>query len=245
MASTSNRRTPRKRRKSTRSSASRSGQGLTSWLVVLGLVAAGIGVYENRAAVMKEVGPYLSRDRRETKTETPRGERQAALPTRADKDLPIGVVRAPVPPKAVAKALDSPVPVSRPSVSVASTATATATGLHGPFYFCGTSGLDKCVASGDSFWVNKKKVVLADVIAPATENAACAQERQKGFAAKVRLRALLNAGEFDLQLLKGQGTEGSSDAMRVATRNGRSLGSILVSEGLARPRMARGHAWCS
>lgn len=245
-SNTTSRRAPSKRRKSTRSNSSRGGrggQGLTSWLVLLGLVAGGIGLYENRTAVMKEVGPYLSRDRRETKAETARAERPATKPQR-DTTLPVGVVRAPVPPKAVARASSAPAADSRPAETGVAATTVTATGLHGPFYFCGTSGLDMCVESGDSFWVNKKKVVLADVVAPATDAAACAQEREKGFAAKVRLRALLNAGKFDLQLLKGQGGEAQSAAMRVATRNGRSLGSLLVSEGLARPRMARGNAWC-
>jgi endonuclease YncB( thermonuclease family) len=98
--------------------------------------------------------------------------------------------------------------------------------------------------SGDTFWYKKTRIVLADIAAPRTDGAACQQERDRGFAAKVRLRDLLNSGRFDLQTLKAETANATPGVLRVATRNGRSLGSLLVSEGLAKPRMARQQNWC-
>ena len=237
---TSSRRAPAKRRKPSRSSG---GQGMTTWLVVLGLVAGGIALYENRATVLKDMAPLLSRDkpgtsRTEAKAEPRRERAEKPAPTSASNSA-----KAPVPPAAVGMT-KAVVPVSRPAVAAAATGPLTGENFSGKFYFCGTSGLDNCVMSGDTFWYRKTKVVLADIAAPRTEGAACQQERDRGFAAKVRLKDLLSSGRFDLETLKTAGPGVAPAVLRVATRNGRSLGSILVSEGLAKPRMARQQAWC-
>lgn len=236
------RRAPKKRRKSSRGSARKgSGQGVTSWLVVLGLVAGGIGLYENRESVLRTLNPKASEQRREARTnraETP----QSARKREGQSSGEIGVARVPVPPKPIAAHSAQPAVSQTKTAPTAATGT-TLAGASGPFYFCGTSGLDMCVSRGDSFWYKKKRYILADVVAPRIDDAACAQERQKGFAAKVRLRALLNAGRFDLETLGGAATAGSAN-LRVATRDGRSLGSLLVSEGLAKPRAVSAEIWC-
>lgn len=236
------RRAPKKRRKTGRASASKSsGQGLTSWLVVLAVVAGGIGLYENRESVLRTLKPYGVEQRREArdkKPENPQSTRTRGHATSTE----IGVARAPVPPRPVAGTAAQPA-VLKPKNTSDAGASATLAGASGPFYFCGTSGLDMCVSRGDSFWYKKKRYILADVVAPRIDDAACAQEREKGFAAKVRLRALLNAGRFDLETLGGAATAGSAN-LRVATRNGRSLGSLLVSEGLAKPRAVNAEIWC-
>ncbi len=236
----SSRRAPAKRRKSSRSSSA--GQGMTQWVVILALVAGGIALYDNRHSVMKQVAPYLKDDRPTTaKAERkPEARAQISKPAQTHTD----VARAPVPPAAVGNA-KTPVPDAKPAAVAASQNPALiGEDFKGRFYFCGTSGLDNCVADGDTFWFAKTRITLADIAAPATDKAACQQERDRGFAAKVRLRDLLNAGKFDIDVLKGQPLEAGSSVMRVVTRNGRSLGSILVSEGLAKPRLAANQAWC-
>lgn len=236
----SSRRAPAKRRKSSRSSSA--GQGMTQWVVILALVAGGIALYDNRHSVMKQVAPYLKDDRQTTvKAERkPEARAQTSKPAQTHTD----VARAPVPPAAVGGA-KTPVPDSKPAAVAASQNPALiGEDFKGRFYFCGTSGLDNCVADGDTFWFAKTRITLADIAAPATDRAACQQERDRGFAAKVRLRDLLNAGKFDIEVLKGQPLEAGSSVMRVVTRNGRSLGSILVSEGLAKPRLAAHQSWC-
>ncbi len=233
----SSRRTPSKRRKSARSSA---GHGMTSWLVALAVVAGGIALYDNRDTVMKEMAPLLTTEKRvassntksETRREKPASERVAAKGT-----------KGPVPPANVG-VVKTAVPAARPAVTTATAGPLTGENFSGKFYFCGVSGLDNCVMTGDTFWYKKTKIVLADIAAPRTDGAACQQERNRGFAAKVRLKDLLSSGRFDLETLKAQAAGGAPGVMRVATRNGRSLGSILVSEGLAKPRMARQQSWC-
>lgn len=233
----SSRRTPSKRRKSARSSA---GHGMTSWLVALAVVAGGIALYDNRDTVMKEMAPRLSTEKRvassnaksETWREKPASERATAKGT-----------KGPVPPANVG-VVKAAVPAARPAVTTATAGPLTGENFSGKFYFCGVSGLDNCVMTGDTFWYKKTKIVLADIAAPRTDGAACQQERDRGFAAKVRLKDLLSSGRFDLETLKAQAAGGAPGVMRVATRNGRSLGSILVSEGLAKPRMARQQSWC-
>ncbi len=236
----SSRRGPAKRRKSTRSSGS---QGMTTWLVMLGIVAGGIALYDNRVAVLRELSPLLSdrkpaASRTEAKAE-PRREREKTANARTASNSS----KTPVPPAEVG-VVKAAVPASRPAVTTNAGGPLTGENFAGKFYFCGTSGLDNCVMSGDTFWYKKTKVVLADIAAPRTDGAACQQERDRGFAAKVRLKDLLSSGRFDLETLKTAGPSGASGVLRVATRDGRSLGSILVSEGLAKPRMARQQSWC-
>ncbi|RKE84896.1 nuclease [Rhizobium sp. AG855] len=235
----SSRRAPAKRRKSSRSSSA--GQGVTQWIVILALVAGGIALYDNRQTVMKQVAPLLKDDR----PSVARTERKAE-PHPEKSAAPVGVAKAPVPPVAVGAA-KAPVPDAKPAAASASAGAGTALmgeDFKGRFYFCGTSGLDNCVADGDTFWFSKTRITLADISAPATDKAVCQQERDRGFAAKVRLRDLLNAGKFDIEVLKGQPLQAGSSVMRVVTRDGRSLGSILVSEGLAKPRLAANQSWC-
>ena len=252
MASNTARRAPARRRKSqrrSRGSRSSGGAGLMPWLVLLIVVVGGIALYDNRVSAWRTVSPYLSaggNPQVAAAPEKPKPERVASPRPAAEPPS-----RGPVPPERVPVTAGAPLPVAKPTVAVGSQQAAAAPekatvgeGLSGRFYFCGTSGLDNCVAEGDSFWYHSTKITLADVVSPRTEGARCQQERDLGFRAKVRLRELLNEGRFDLQQLRGQ-TDGSATAVsRVVTRDGRSLGSILVSEGLAKPRQGRHQGWC-
>ena len=234
----SSRRTPAKRRKSSRSSA---GQGMTFWLAILAVVAGGIALYDNRATVFKELSPLLSREK--AVAASPKPKPNTSREKQPQPKAQSTAAKGPVPPAAVGVS-KSAVPASRPAVASTATAALTGENFSGKFYFCGTSGLDNCVVSGDTFWYRKTQIVLADIAAPKTDGAACQQERDRGFAAKVRLKDLLSSGRFDLETLKVQAAGAAPGVMRVATRDGRSLGSILVSEGLAKPRMARQQSWC-
>ncbi|MBC7151944.1 MAG: nuclease [Rhizobium sp.] len=252
MATTGNtRRKPRKRSSTARKKSS-GGGGLWPWVVALVLVAAAIAAYDNRDKLPKMIASYLP-----STAKTPSGKpagnssgNAAAARPKADTSPAKPAKPAdtrdsgPIPPAPVGTAAIKPpaavpVPGGRPG-----DASEDGKGFAGKFYFCGTSGLDNCVVSGDSFWFRKGRLVLADVVAPATEDAQCQQERDKGFAAKVRLRDLLNAGRFELSELKGQNVSATSPAMRVVTRDGRSLGAMLVAEGLAQPRFGKRQSWC-
>ncbi|WP_137130149.1 hypothetical protein [Rhizobium sp. FY34] len=117
-------------------------------------------------------------------------------------------------------------------------------GYSGTFYFCGTSGLDNCVSGGDLFWFKKQAIRIADIAAPATEDARCPTEREKGFAAKVRLRDLLNAGSFELVDWPNQNEDGRGRKLRVVMRNGQSLGSQMAGEGLVHAAGKPARPWC-
>lgn len=116
--------------------------------------------------------------------------------------------------------------------------------LAAAFSLCGEGPRINCVVDGDTFWAGGEKVRLADINAPETARAGCAEERALGQRAKLRLLALLNAGPFTLEIA-GPATDRYGRALRVARRHGRSLGDVLVSEGLAEPWRGRRSDWCT
>ncbi len=116
--------------------------------------------------------------------------------------------------------------------------------LAAAFTFCAEAPRINCVVDGDTFWVNGEKVRLADINAPETTGAACAEERTLGQRARLRLLGLLNAGPFTLEV-SGRATDRYGRALRVARRQGFSLGDILVREGLAEPWRGRRSDWCA
>jgi len=60
-----------------------------------------------------------------------------------------------------------------------------------------------------------------------------------------RMRVLLNQGPFQLHpLLSGRDRDRYGRALRIVTRNGRSLGDQLVREGLARTWSGQREPWC-
>lgn len=71
----------------------------------------------------------------------------------------------------------------------------------------------------------------------------CPAEREQAIAARERLRTLLAAGPVQLSQVEPDKFAGRVDA--TVTVNGRELGQVLVSEGLARP-YAGGtrQGWC-
>jgi micrococcal nuclease len=116
--------------------------------------------------------------------------------------------------------------------------------LAAAFALCAAGPRTTCVVDGDTFWLNGEKVRIADINAPETHEAGCAEERALGKQAALRLVSLLNAGAFRLEI-EGRATDRYGRALRVVRRNGRSLGAALVSEGLAEPWRGRRSDWCA
>ncbi len=112
------------------------------------------------------------------------------------------------------------------------------------FSLCGAPPHHDCVIDGDTFYLGRQSIRIADIDTPETRGARCAYEATLGDRATHRLHALLNAGPFQLQA-------GARDAdrygrkLRTVMRDGRSLGDVLVTEGLARPWTGRRLPWCS
>lgn len=115
--------------------------------------------------------------------------------------------------------------------------------LSADFGFCHSGGGTNCVVDGDSFWFRGDKYRIADIDTPETHGPRCDAEAALGRQATQRLQVLLNDGAFSLE-----GGERETDrygrALRIVMRNGRSIGGMLVAEGLAREWDAARHPWC-
>ncbi len=115
--------------------------------------------------------------------------------------------------------------------------------LSARFGLCHSGGGRNCVVDGDTFWFAGDKYRIADIDTPETHPARCAEEAALGEAATERLRAWLNEGAFSLAST-GPDTDRYDRKLRIVTRGGTSVGSVLVAEGLARPWQGQRRPWC-
>jgi micrococcal nuclease len=113
------------------------------------------------------------------------------------------------------------------------------------FGMCGAFKRSNCVVDGDTFYFQGQKIRVADIDAPETHPPRCEYERELGARATRRLHELLNAGPFDLVQLGNRDEDRYGRKLRAVLRDGRSLGDILVAEGLARTWTGRRQPWCS
>lgn len=112
------------------------------------------------------------------------------------------------------------------------------------FATCGYLIRDNCVVDGDTFFIKGEKIRIADIDAPETSGAQCADEADLGARAKARLRELLNEGPFELRSYRSRDTDRYGRKLRTVVRDGRSIGELLISEGLARRWEGRRRPWC-
>ena len=112
------------------------------------------------------------------------------------------------------------------------------------FGFCRTGGGNNCVVDGDTFWMHGERIRIADIDAPETHPPRCAEEARLGKAATERLQALLNAGPVTLAEID-RDSDRYGRKLRVVLRNGKSLGEMLVAEGLARRWEGQRRPWCT
>lgn len=200
------------------------------------IVAVGtIALYDN----WKSVRPILASRAPDTaaitaaiKADSPKAAVAKSAPRQAIASQP----QRPVPPEAV------PVPAAQP-VKLSSTATSPAgpQNARAAFGYCGQGEHMNCVGDGGIFWYKGEKILVADMVVPDVGAARCEGERRIGFAAKSRLLKFLNAGPF---IMNAAGKPASSGAPHVISRGGRSLGTQLITEGLARKPGAAGR-WCA
>jgi len=115
--------------------------------------------------------------------------------------------------------------------------------LSARFGFCHSGGGGNCVVDGDTFWFAGDKYRIADIDTPETHPARCAEEAALGEAATERLQTWLNAGAFSIESA-GRDVDNYDRKLRIVTRGGTSVGSVLIGEGLARPWEGRRRPWC-
>jgi endonuclease YncB( thermonuclease family) len=111
------------------------------------------------------------------------------------------------------------------------------------FGACGFGLHKNCVIDGDTFFLNSERIRIADIDAPET-NGLCEYEIKLAARATKRLRELLNDGPFELRTYASRNLDAYGRKLRTLHRGGRSIGDILVGEGLARRWTGRRQPWC-
>lgn len=102
-----------------------------------------------------------------------------------------------------------------------------------------------CVVDGDTVWIGGAKIRLSGIDAPEIGSPACGREAELGHRAKRRLVELMNNGPFEVVRNGWRDSDSYGRKLRQLHRNGRSLGSVLVSEGLARTWPDGPERWCT
>ena len=112
------------------------------------------------------------------------------------------------------------------------------------FGLCGSQERVTCVVDGDTIIHQGLRIRLIDFDAPEIDVPKCASEEALGHKARLRLRDLLNAGTVRIVKAGSRDEDRYGRKLRLVTVNGRSVGDILIEEGLAWPWEGRRHDWC-
>jgi endonuclease YncB( thermonuclease family) len=106
-------------------------------------------------------------------------------------------------------------------------------------------GGDVRVIDGDTFVYAGTRIRIADIDTPEVHGR-CPAESALAARATRRLNGLLVQGPFELHSLpSGRDEDRYGRKLRIVTRAGRSLGDVLVAEGLARTWTGRRERWCA
>lgn len=234
------------KRRSRSSSRSRGKQGgMAPWYLAAALTIGGVVAYDHRAELKRwpavsDVLAFTSRAEENAKPARVARKADERPAEQAEKQnaKPVTKVALAAPMPSVDVGTSAPTPVVRPSEPLN-----TASIRKDQFYFCGIRN-DNCVIDGATFLYQGETIRVADIDAPRIRQASCDKERSRGFYAKQRLRELLNAGDFKLVAAGGRQDAKAGEKLRLVTRGERSLGGVLVSEGLVRPWTGRASPWC-
>ncbi|MDH6294624.1 Endonuclease YncB, thermonuclease family [Agrobacterium fabrum] len=240
----SNRKSTARRRTAKKSS----GGSVWPWVLMLGVVAGGIQAYEYRDSLLPQRHAAKATSSATNSPKVATTARRDTVTTEKVASIrpasPVLPGNGPVPPRPIAMPSIAPpsqvagiLPETRPSVEKISLGE-----KSGAFAFCGRSGLNNCVADGNTFWMKGVKMQLAGIDVPQIDRARCMEERQRGFIAKVRLRDMLNAGTFDVASSGEAG--GQTLERKRLSRSGVSFADQLVREGLAHPASVKNQSWC-
>jgi micrococcal nuclease len=111
------------------------------------------------------------------------------------------------------------------------------------FSICGSGHRINCVVDGDTFWFRGEKIRIADIDTPELSPPRCESERELGLAAKQRLLDILNSGPLSFKTT-ARDEDRFGRKLRIVYRDRRSVGDILVAEGLARKWEGSRQSWC-
>jgi endonuclease YncB( thermonuclease family) len=100
-----------------------------------------------------------------------------------------------------------------------------------------------CVVDGDTIWLAGQKIRISDINTPEVSEPQCAAEARLGARATRRLQSLLNQAPFEVRAgFRDEDVYGRK--LRTVHRNGRSIGAMLVAEGLAHEWNGYKESWC-
>lgn len=111
------------------------------------------------------------------------------------------------------------------------------------FPICSGSVRVTCVVDGDTFWLDGTRIRIADIDTPEVGSPGCSAEADLGRKATVRLVELLSAGSFALERID-RDEDRYGRKLRIVSRDGQSIGNILVAEGLAHEWGGARRSWC-
>jgi micrococcal nuclease len=126
---------------------------------------------------------------------------------------------------------------------IASVAAAQPSSVSGAFSICGSGQRISCVVDGDTFWFRGEKIRIADIDTPELSPPRCERERKRGLEAKQRLLEILNSGPLSFKTT-ARDEDRFGRKLRIVYRDRRSVGDILVAEGLARKWEGSRRSWC-
>lgn len=109
---------------------------------------------------------------------------------------------------------------------------------------CGPGRGSACVIDGDTFKLGDRKVRITGIDAPELRAPQCPGEEALARRAADRLLELLNQGEFEMVAHRLQRRDRHGRDLRVIQRNGRSIGAVLIEEGLAHRYLGSKWSWC-
>jgi micrococcal nuclease len=115
---------------------------------------------------------------------------------------------------------------------------------RGGFTLCSRANRTNCVVDGDTIHHEGVIIRIEGIDTPETHRAKCESERELGMRATMRMLELVNAGPFEIVQKGRRDTDKYGRKLRVLERDGRSLGDILIAEGLARRWEGRRRSWC-
>ena len=111
------------------------------------------------------------------------------------------------------------------------------------FSMCNGGHRITCVVDGDTFWFRGEKIRIADIDTPELSPPRCERERERGLVAKQRLLDILNSGPLSFKI-GAREEDRFGRKLRIVYRDRRSVGDILVAEGLARKWEGSRRSWC-
>ncbi|QGP79881.1 nuclease [Sphingobium sp. CAP-1] len=115
------------------------------------------------------------------------------------------------------------------------------TSIFDQFSLCDDPKANACVLSGNSYAWRGRAYRIAGISVPSQTDPQCEQEAQRARAARAALATMMNGGTFD-SLPDPTDTD---PAARILTRDGVSLGQIMILKGHARARTPGPVTWCA